>query len=141
MAFALPLSAAVAPAAPAESPAYHPRGAMHRLLRQLDLSADQQVRVRGIQHVLKPRTEALYAARRRDLATLATTPPTDPAYAALLEQSKANGAQAIQLRGDVWTQVYVLSTSEQRAKVPALLAAARRRHEARHQARDSRGET
>jgi Spy/CpxP family protein refolding chaperone len=144
MALAPPVWATAADTAPVESPAHHSHGAMHRLLRHLDLSADQQARVKAIHESLKPRAEALHSAARRDRDALATTPPTDPAYAALLEQSKADAAQAIQMRGDAWTQVYGVLTPEQRAKVPALLAAAHQKREERRQAwgsRDAMGPT
>jgi Spy/CpxP family protein refolding chaperone len=132
--------ATAANAAPVESLAHHSDGAMHRLLRHLDLSTEQQAHVKAIHESLMPRAEALHAAVRRNRDALATTPPTDPAYTALLEESKADAAQAIQLRADAWTQVYGVLTPEQRAKLPDLLAAARQRREERRQEWNSHGD-
>jgi Spy/CpxP family protein refolding chaperone len=130
---ALSLPARVVAAEPsATAPAWHrPGAAMHALLRHLDLTADQKGRIEAIHSAAKPRAEALREASRANRDALATTPPTDPAYAGLIDQSKANAATAIQMRSDVWTQVYAVLTPEQRAKVPALMAAARAKHKAR----------
>ena len=132
-----PLAIAVAADAPAVARPAHPghrSGApLQALLRHLDLSADQQARVKSIHDTVKPRVDALRETTAHNRDALATTPPTDPSYASLVEQSKANAAAAIQLRSDAWSQIYAVLTHEQRAKVPALVAAARDKRRERRQ--------
>ena len=143
MALALPQSSSahdVAPPAQAASAGYHVRGG-ERLLRHLDLSKEQRARVQAIHSSLRPRADVLRTTVRRDRIALLTTPPTDPAYSALLEQSKVDAAEAIQLRGDAWAQIYAVLTPEQRAKVPRIVAEARQRRDARRRAWASTGET
>jgi Spy/CpxP family protein refolding chaperone len=129
----------VPPPAHAVHADHHARG-VGRLLHHLDLSTEQRARVQAIHVALKPRVEAVRVAARRDRDALVTMPPTDPAYGALLEQSQADAAQAIQLRGEAWAQIYAVLTPAQQARVPALVAEARQRRDARRRAWASTGE-
>ena len=134
-------SAADVPAAarPAER-GHGPGAALQALLSHLDLGSDQRARVKSVLDTVKPRVDALRATASRNRDALATTPPTDPSYASLVEQSKTDAAAAIQLRSDAWFQIYAVLTPEQRAKVPALVAAAREKRRAREQQWAAHGE-
>lgn len=96
---------------------------MKRLLGQLNLTANQQAQVTSITAQAKPRFVALRTANRTTRQQLASTPPTDPAYAGLLTTAKANAADSIQLRSDIWGQVYAVLTPSQQAQIPDLIAA------------------
>ena len=128
---------AEAPAAPAELhwQGGHRHGGLRHMLAQLDLTADQQAQVRSILVQAKPQFQALMASSRANRESLASTAPTDhPAYDTLLAASKANAASRIQLRSDVWSQVYAVLTPAQQAQVPGLVAAEKAARDARRAA-------
>ena len=130
--------------APAEAPAApaahywhggHRHGGIRHVLARLDLTADQQAQVRSILAQAKPQFQALTASSRANREALATTAPTDhPAYDTLLATSKANAASRIQLRSDVWAQVYAVLTPAQQAQIPGIVAADKAARDARRAA-------
>jgi len=113
----------------------HRHGGLQHVLAQLDLTADQQAQVRSILAQSRPQFQALMASSRANREALAITAPTDqPAYETLLATSKANAASRVQLRSDVWSQVYAVLTPAQQARLPDLVAADRAARDARRAA-------
>ena len=109
-------------------------GGMHALLHQLNLSGGQKTQIRSIHAQGKPQFESLRASSRANRNALATTAPTDPAYAPLLATAKEDAGSAIQLKSNLWAQVYAVLTPAQRAQIPALMAAAQQKRAARRAA-------
>jgi protein CpxP len=113
----------------------HRHGSFRQLLSRLDLTAEQQAQVQSIFAQAKPQFRALVANSRANRELLATTAPTDhPAYDLLLATSKANAASRIQLRSDVWAQIYAVLTPAQQAQVPGIVAAQKAARDARRAA-------
>ncbi len=126
-----------APAATAAAPGWHGhrRGGLRQVLAKLNLTADQQAQVKSILAQAKPQFQALMASGRATHEALSTTAPTDhPAYDSLLAASKANAASRLQLRSDVWAQVYTVLTPAQQAEVPVFVAAQKAARDARRAA-------
>jgi Spy/CpxP family protein refolding chaperone len=126
-------SAATAPATPNSKPMRQgwqdgrggPGGEMHRLLDKLDLTAEQTAQVQAILDAARPQMHAVHQSGRAYREQLQTMPPTDPGYAALIASAKANAAEQIQLRSDLWAQVYEKLTPDQRSRIPGIVAAQR----------------
>jgi Spy/CpxP family protein refolding chaperone len=108
-----------------------PDRAVHRVLSQLDLTAEQKAQVRAIFDQAKPQLHATHQSGRATRDQLEVTPPTDPAYAGMLASAKSNAADQIQLMSDLWTQVYAKLTPDQRARIPGIVAAERAERDAR----------
>jgi Spy/CpxP family protein refolding chaperone len=102
-----------------------PGGAMHRILDQLDLTAEQMAVITEIYAKAKPQMQAVHEAGRASREQIETTPPTDPGYARLVASAKANAAEQIQLVSDLWVQVYAKLTPDQRARIPGIVATER----------------
>jgi len=102
-----------------------PDRAFHRVLNQLDLTAEQKAQIRAIFDQGKPQLQAAHQSGRAARDQLEVTPPTDPAYPGMLASAKSNAAEQIQLMSDLWTQVYAKLTPEQRARIPGIVAAQR----------------
>jgi periplasmic protein CpxP/Spy len=121
-----------APAAPHGWHGGHRHGAFNHMLAELNLSPDQRAQVQSILAQAKPQFQALTASSRASREALATTAPTDhPAYDTLLATSKANAASRIQLRSDVWAQIYAVLTPAQQAEIPDIVAAEKAARDAR----------
>lgn len=126
-------SAATEQATPNSPPMRHgwqegqggPGGGMHRMLDKLDLTAEQTAQVKAIIDAARPQMHAIHESGRVNREQLLTMPPTDPGFAALVAAAKANAAEQIQLRSDLWTQVYEKLTPDQRARIPGIVAAQR----------------
>jgi periplasmic protein CpxP/Spy len=113
----------------------HRHGGLRHMLAQLNLSADQQAQVQSILAQTKPQFQTLMASSRANREALANTAPTDhPAYDTLLATSKANAASRIQLRSDMWAQVYAVLTPAQQAQIPGIVAAEKAARDARRAA-------
>ena len=113
----------------------HRHGGLRHMLMQLNLSTDQQAQVQSIFAQTKPQFQALTASSRANREALASTAPTDhPAYDTLLATSKANAASRIQLRSDMWAQVYAVLTPAQQAQIPGIVAAEKAARDARRAA-------
>lgn len=108
-----------------------PDGNLHRVLDQLDLTAEQKTQIRAIFDQAKPQLQAVRESGRANRDQLDVMPPTDPAYAVLLTFAKSNAADQIQLMSDLWTQVYAKLTPDQRARIPGIVAAERTERDAR----------
>jgi len=136
-------TAATQPATPSNAPSpgamrqdrHHgpggPDGGFHRILDQLDLTAEQKTQIHSIYEQAKPQMQAVHQSSRASREQLAVVPPTDPAYASLVASAKTNAAAQIQLTSDLWTQVYAKLTPDQRARIPTIVAAQRTKRDAR----------
>jgi Spy/CpxP family protein refolding chaperone len=102
-----------------------PGGGMHRILDQLDLSAEQTSQVQSIFAQTRPQLQAVRESGRANREQLEVTPPTDPGYAGLVASAKSNAAEQIQLMSDLWVKVYAILTPDQRARIPGIVAAQR----------------
>ena len=125
--------------APSQGPMRHdgrhgpggPDAGFHRVLEQLDLTAEQKTQIHSIFEQAKPQLQAVHQSSRASREQLIVMPPTDPAYAGLVESAKTSAAEQIQLTSDMWTQVYAKLTPDQRARIPAVVAAQRTKRDAR----------
>ncbi len=102
-----------------------------RVLRRLELSEAQRIRVSSIVAQAKPQMQALYSAQRANEQALGAASPNDPAYPALLANEKSNAVAQIQMASDIKAQIYAVLTPEQTAKIPAIVAAAKAARDAR----------
>ena len=108
-----------------------PGGGFHRILDQLNLTAEQTAQIRSITDQAKPQLQAVHQSGRANREQLDITPPTDPGYAGLVAFAKSNAAEQIQLTSDLWAQVYAKLTPDQRARIPGIVAAERTERDAR----------
>jgi periplasmic protein CpxP/Spy len=108
-----------------------PDAGFHRVLDQLDLTAEQKTQIRAIFDRARPQIQATRESGRANRDQLDVTPPTDPSYARMLAFAKSNAAEQIQLMSDLWTQVYAKLTPDQRARIPGIVAAQRAERDAR----------
>jgi hypothetical protein len=73
----------------------------------------------------KSQFEALRASVKTNREALATTPPTDSGYPALIQTAQTNAATRIKLESDTWSAVYQnVLTPAQQALIPGIVAAA-----------------
>ena len=97
-----------------------------RLLRQLDLSPEQEDAAMGIIENAKPQMHELHTARRDSMQRLMAITPDDPSYAAVVDEvAQANAeaaARATRLATQVQAEVYALLTDDQKAKAAELKA-------------------
>lgn len=108
----------------APQPRWHQghRGEYHRILAQLNLSGDQRTQIKSIMTQVKPQLLAQRDAARVTRDSLAATAPTDPNYPALVAAAQSNAASAVQLRSNVWGQIYAVLSPAQQAQVPEIVA-------------------
>jgi len=100
-------------------------GATGFVLHKLDLTADQKTQIKAILAGEKSQFEALRKSTKANLEALATTPPTDPGYAALIQTAQTDAATRIKLKSEIWTQIHEnVLTKAQQEKIPAIIAAA-----------------
>jgi len=129
-----PAAAAAASGVPAAH-AWHGRhGGIGHVLRQLNLSADQKAQVQSIFAQAKPQLRALRTNLRSTHDLLSATAPTDAGYATLLAAAQSGAAARVQLRSDVWSQIYAILTPAQQAAIPGILAAEHAKRDARRAA-------
>jgi Spy/CpxP family protein refolding chaperone len=109
-----------------------PLGGYGLLLHKLNLTAEQKIQVKSILEGQKARFQALEATIKANRESLATTPPTDPGYPALVQTAQSNAATHITLETQAWTQIYgsVLNKAQQQA-IPGIVAAAKAEREAK----------
>lgn len=129
----VPAPDAAVSGAPAGSPWHGRQGFLHAL-RQLNLSADQKTQVRSIFAQAKPQLRALRTNLRSTHDLLAVTPPTDAGYATLLAAAQSGAAARVQVRSDIWSQIYMILTPAQQAAIPGILAAENAKRDARRAA-------
>jgi Spy/CpxP family protein refolding chaperone len=106
-------------------------GEFHRVLRQLNLTPEQQTQIKSIFEQAKPGMQAALAAARANHEALMSTAPTDANYPTLLATEKTNAAARVQAMSDMKAQVYAVLTPEQQAKIPQILAADKAARQAR----------
>ena len=108
------------------------RGGMFFVLHKLDLTAEQKTQIKGIFAGEHSQFEALHASVKANRTSLATTPPTDPGYPALIQTAQNDAATRIKLESETWSAIYsnVLSKAQQQA-IPGIVAAATKAREAR----------
>ncbi|MGC1388410.1 MAG: hypothetical protein WA807_10415 [Steroidobacteraceae bacterium] len=128
-----------APAASGGAPAWHHghggAGAMGMVLHKLNLGPDQKAQVKAIFAGQKTQFEALRESAKANRQALATTPPTDPGYAALVETAQHNAATRIMLEHQTWKQIYEsVLTKQQQQQIPGIAAAAQAARESKMQA-------
>jgi protein CpxP len=136
-------AAPAAPSGAANGPASHRWHAGHRrgssefrrVLRQLNVTPEQQTQIKAIFTQARPQMQALRTSLRSNHEALAATSPNDPSYPALLAAEKANGITRIQAASDLKTQIYAVLTPAQQAQIPVILAADRAARDARIAAR------
>jgi Spy/CpxP family protein refolding chaperone len=114
---------------------HHGFGPMGFVLHNLNLTADQKTRVKGVFSDEKSQFEALRASSMANREALAKTPPTDPGYPALIQTAQTNAATRIKLESEAWTAVYqnVLTKPQQEA-IPGIVAAAQASRQERMEA-------
>ena len=95
---------------------------MH-VLKQLNLSAEQQTQIKSILAASKPQFQSLGAGMRSNAEAMAAMSPTDPGYPALLATAKANAAARIQQMSDVKAQIFAVLTQAQQEQIPQIIAA------------------
>ncbi|MFT3906064.1 MAG: Spy/CpxP family protein refolding chaperone [Steroidobacteraceae bacterium] len=88
------------------------------VLRQLDLSADQQQSVRTL--LQAQRAQLRGASDGSQLTVLGN--PGDPGYATAVDTAKQRAAARIDAMSGLQQQIYALLTPAQKAKLPAVLA-------------------
>ncbi len=132
-----------APAASGGAPAWHHGhcghgggpGAMGMALHKLNLAADQKAQVKTIFAGEKSQFEALHQSAKANRQALATTPPTDAGYAALVETAQHNAATRVMLEQQTWKQIYEsVLTKQQQQQIPAIVAAAQAARESKMEA-------
>jgi len=120
---------------PAPSGHWHHHGpAAHfmHVLKQLNLSAEQQTQVKSIFASAKPQFQALRESMRSNHEALAAATPSDTNYPALLATEKANAGKLIDQMSAVKTQIYAILTPEQIKQIPQIMAADKAKWQQRH---------
>jgi len=113
---------------------HHGRGAhfMH-VLKQLNLSAEQQTQVKSIFAAAKPQFKELGTSMRSNHEALDAAAPTDAGYPALLATEKVNAAKRIELMSSVKTQIYAVLSAAQIKQIPQIIAADKAKWQQNHQ--------
>ena len=107
-------------------------GVMLHATKQLNLTAEQQASIKSILSTARAQHKAAAGTASVDLMTLAN--PGDPNYAAALQNAKAAAATRLQNEVEVQSQIYNVLTSDQKAKLPQVLADMKSKFEARRAA-------
>jgi protein CpxP len=105
---------------------------MH-VLKQLNLTAEQQTQIKSIFAAAKPQFQTLGASARSNAEAMEGLSPTDSGYPALLATAKANAAARIQQMSDVKAQIFAVLTKAQQEQIPQILAADKAKWQQRHQ--------
>jgi Spy/CpxP family protein refolding chaperone len=107
-------------------------GEMGFLLHKLNLTPEQKTQIKSIFAGQKAQFETLRESGKSNRQALATTPPTDPGYPALIQTAQANAGARIALMSQTWKQVYEnVLTKPQKDQIPGLVAAARAARESK----------
>jgi Spy/CpxP family protein refolding chaperone len=109
----------------------HRGGGMFFVLHKLNLTADQKTQLKSIMAGEKSQYEALRTSAEANHTALATTPPTDPGYPALIQTEQTNAATRIKLQSETWSAVYGKLTTQQKQAIPGIVAAAQQARAAR----------
>jgi len=100
-----------------------PTTELPRVLRQLDLSDAQRIRVSSIVAQAAAQMRALDLSYRANQDALAVVSPDDRSYAVLLEIAKSYAVAKVQEESDIRTRIYAALTIEQRAQIPLIVSA------------------
>jgi Spy/CpxP family protein refolding chaperone len=104
---------------------HHHHGFMGFVLHKLNLTDTQKTQLKSVLAGQKSQFEALRASVKTNREALATTPPTDPGYPALIQTAQTNAATRIKLESETWSAVYQnVLTKPQRDSIPGIVAAA-----------------
>lgn len=107
-------------------------GLMGMVMHKLNLTDAQKAQVKSIMASEKSQFEALRSSSKANRESLANTPPTDAAYAALVATAQKNAATRIQLMSETWSNIYQnVLTQAQREAIPGIVAAAKAKQEQR----------
>jgi Spy/CpxP family protein refolding chaperone len=109
----------------------HHGGGMFFVLHKLNLTAEQKTQIKSIMAEQKSQYTALRASIKANREALATTPPTDPSYPALIQTEESNAKTRIQLQSETWTAIYGKLTTQQQQAIPGIVAAAQQARAAR----------
>jgi Spy/CpxP family protein refolding chaperone len=122
----------------------HHHGFMGMVLHKLGLTDAQKGQVKTIMASEKSQFQALRTSSQTNHEALASTPPTDTGYAALVATAQKNAAMRIQLQSETWANVYNnVLTPTQQAAIPNIVAAAKAKRaqwQAEHAQAGSSGE-
>jgi Spy/CpxP family protein refolding chaperone len=124
--------------APAAAEGHHwhghhgPGGRFMHVLKQLNLSPEQQTQIKGIFATSRTQFKELGSSMRSNHEALAAAAPTDAGYPALLATEKANAAKRIEAMSAVKTQIYAVLTATQIKQIPQILAADKAKWQQRH---------
>jgi Spy/CpxP family protein refolding chaperone len=105
---------------------HHHHGAAGRfmhVLKQLNLSPEQQTQIKSIFAAAKPQFKTLGGSMHSNAEAMAGMSPTDSGYPALLATAKSNAAARVQQMSDVKTQIFAVLTKQQQEQIPQILAA------------------
>jgi periplasmic protein CpxP/Spy len=125
---------ATTPAAATQSwHGHHHHGHFMHVLKQLNLTAEQQTQIKGIMASAKTQFQSLRSSVRSNHEAMESTAPTDAGYPALLATAKANAAKQLEQMSSVKTQIYAVLTPAQIAQIPQIMAADKAKWQQRHQ--------
>jgi|GEM_PF-1528992 len=110
-----------------------PGGHFMHVLKQLNLSPEQQTQIKSILAAAKPQFQEFGTSMRGNHDALAAAAPTDAGYPALLATEKANAAKRIEQMSAVKTQIYAVLSAAQIKQIPQILAADKAKWQQRHQ--------
>jgi len=111
----------------------HHHGHFMHVLKQLNLTAEQQTQIKGIMASAKTQFQSLRSSVRSNHEAMESTAPTDAGYPALLATAKANAAKQLEQMSSVKTQIYAVLTPAQIAQIPQIMAADKAKWQQRHQ--------
>jgi Spy/CpxP family protein refolding chaperone len=100
-----------------------PGGRFMHVLKQLNLTPEQQTQIKGIFAASRTQFKELGSSMRSNHEALAAAAPTDAGYPALLATEKANAAKRIEAMSAVKTQIYAVLSATQIKQIPQILAA------------------
>jgi len=95
-------------------------GTMMQVMHELGLSDAQQQQIHTLVKTARSQWQAAEGSGLSDLAALGN--PADPNHVAAVQSAKTRAAQRIQDWSDLEQQIYGVLTTDQRAKLPQLLA-------------------
>ena len=95
-------------------------GAMMQVMHELGLSDAQKQQIHTLVKAARGQWQAAEGSGLSDLAALGN--PADPNHAAAVQSAKTRAAQRIQDWSDLEQQIYGVLSTDQRARLPQLLA-------------------
>jgi Spy/CpxP family protein refolding chaperone len=111
----------------------HHGGHFMHVLKQLNLTAEQQTQIHGILAAAKTQFQSLRSSSQSTNETMGAMSPTDSGYPALLATAKANAAKRLEQMSAVKTQIYSVLTPAQIGQIPQIMAADKAKWQQRRQ--------